>query len=63
MKQEFNEKIDEGEKLETKTKNTDILSFAMDIYKSSGKTKHFDIEWFKDKSIYKKLVDVAMFSK
>lgn len=59
----FNEKIDEGEKLETKTKNTDILSFAMDIYKSSGKTKHFDIEWFKDKSIYKKLVDVAMFSK
>ena len=59
----FNEKIDEGEKLETKTKNTDILSFAMDIYKSSGKTKHFDIEWFKNKSIYKKLVDVAMFSK
>jgi len=59
----FNEKIDEGEKLETKTKNTDILSFAMDIYKSSGKTKHFDIEWFKDKSIYKKLVDVAMSSK
>lgn len=58
----LNEKIGEGENIETKTMNTDILSFAIDIYKSSGKTKNFDIEWFKDKSIYKKLVDVTMFS-
>lgn len=58
----LNEKIGEGENIETKTMNTDILSFAIDIYKSSVKTKNFDIEWFKDKSIYKKLVDVTMFS-
>ena len=63
LQEEFKKKRDEGENNETKTENTDVLSFAMEIYKKTGKTKKFDIEWFKGKSIYKKLVEVTMFSK
>ena len=63
LQEEFKKKRDEGENNETKTENTDVLSFAMEIYKKTGKTKKFDIEWFKGKSIYKKLVAVTMFSK
>ena len=63
LQEEFKKKRDEGENNETKTENTDVLSFAMEIYKKIGKTKNFDIEWFKSKSIYKKLVEVTMFSK
>lgn len=63
LQEEFKKKRDEGENNETKTENTDVLSFAMEIYKKTGKTKKFDIEWFKAKSIHKKLVEVTMFSK
>ena len=63
LQEEFKKKRDEGENNETKTENTDVLSFAMEIYKKTGKTKKFDIEWFKGNSIYKKLVEVTMFSK
>lgn len=63
LQEEFKKKRDEGENNETKTENTDVLSFAMEIYKKTGKTKKFDIEWFKAKSIHIKLVEVTMFSK
>ena len=63
LQEEFKKKRDEGENNETKTENTDVLSFAMEIYKKTGKTKKFDIEWFKAKSIHEKLVEVTMFSK
>ena len=63
LQEEFKKKRDEGENNETITENTDVLSFAMEIYKKIGKTKKFDIEWFKKQSIYEKLVEVTMFSK
>lgn len=63
LQEEFKKKRDEGENNETITGNTDVLSFAMEIYKKIGKTKKFDIEWFKKQSIYEKLVEVTMFSK
>ncbi len=63
LQNDFNEKTDEENNNDIKTKHTDMLSFSMDIYKSSRKANMFNLEWFKGKSIYKQLVNVAMFTK